>query len=368
MAAASIAPSQTDEAPAIITGSDSGNSGRPEFARSVLTPDDLSLNLGVISINAGLAFATLLLLVLSSELFNKTVEENHYTLARWFKPAWSPFAGFWGALSEGWQKSAGNSWLSVLAPAIAVLGLAALIYGVLEPGFGFNEKSLVMIIAIVATVGIVTYWYNGGQIIVSQGLFRMDAAIKLFPIGVLIAGVCVLFSRLDGFQPGIIYGFIASAVVVGSIEPNREQNGKIIFFPALALLALCVVAWLLISPFRDLANDHSSLWAAVPESVAVGVFVGALESTFFQMIPIRYLDGHKIWSWNKAAWVVVAGTTAFLFWDVLLRDQSSSMSSITKATPIAAIIAMVACFLLSVCFYAFFRLRGPDIAPEAEAA
>lgn len=305
--------------------------------------------------------------MLSSELFNKTVEENHYTLAKWFKPVTSPFAGVWGALTKSWQMSAGNSWLNAIAPTIAVLGLAALIYGVLEPGFGFNEKSLVMIVAIVATVGIVTYWYNGGQILVSERLFRMDAVIKLFPIGVLIAGVCVLFSRLDGFQPGIIYGFIASAAVIGSMEPNREQNGKIIFFPALALLALCVVAWLLISPFRDLATDHSSLWAAVPESVAVGVFVGALESTFFQMIPIRYLDGHKVWSWNKAAWVVVAGITAFLFWDVLLRDQSSSMSSINKATPLAAIIAMVACFLLSLGFYAFFRLRGPDVEPGAEA-
>ena len=85
--------------------------------------------------------------MLSSELFNKTVEENHYTLAKWFKPVTSPFAGVWGALTKSWQMSAGNSWLNAIAPTIAVLGLAALIYGVLEPGFGFNEKSLVMIVA-----------------------------------------------------------------------------------------------------------------------------------------------------------------------------------------------------------------------------
>ncbi len=135
----------------------------------------------------------------------------------------------------------------------------------------------------------------------------------------------------------------------------------------LALLGLCLLSWFLISPLRDFANDHGGWWAALPETIAVGVFVGALEGTFFQMIPLRYLDGHKIWSWNKAAWVLVAAA-AFLFWDVLLRDQSSSMSTVSHGTPAAAIVAMVLCFVFSVGFYAFFRLRGPEEALETVEA
>jgi hypothetical protein len=225
-----------------------------------------------------------------------------------------------------------------------------------------------MLISTIVTVGVVTYFYNGGQLIISRQMFGMGGVIRLFPIGVLVAAVCVLFTRLDGFQPGIIYGFIASAAVVSTTEPNKEQSGKILFYPVLALLGLCLLSWFLISPFRDLATDHSSLWAALPETIAVGVFVGGLEGTFFQMIPIRYMDGHKVWSWNKLAWVLLAGSAAFMFWEILLHKQSSSASSVTHGTPAVAIVAMSICCILSLGFYAFFRLRGPEEALETEAA
>jgi hypothetical protein len=363
---ASIAPHDTTAPGSIITGG--GNSGRPEFAQSVLTPGDLSGNMGVISTNLALALSTLMLLILSSELFNKTVEENHDTLKRWLKPVAGPLESLFTRIGDGWNSSTGGSGIGKIGPPIAVLAVAGLIYGVLEPGFGFNDKSIVMFLSVVITVGIVTYFYNGGQLLVSLRLFSIGGAIRMFPIGVLVAAVCVLLTRLDGFQPGIIYGFIASAILLGDTEPNEEQTGKIIFYPALALLALCLLSWFLISPFRDFATDHTSLWAALPETVAAGVFVGALEGTFFQMIPIRYLDGHKVWSWNKLAWLLVAGITAFMFWGILLHKQSSSMSSVSHGTPAVAIVAMVICFLLSLSFYAFFRLRGPEEALETVQA
>jgi len=366
VAAVSIAPSQTDEAPAITTGSGGGNSGRPEFAQSVLTPSDLSTSLDVVALNAALVGVTLILLILSSELFNKTVEENHHTLTRWFKPVTGPFAGLSSTIANGWEERTQGNLLGAIGPPLGILAIAGLIYGGLEPGFGLNEKSLVMMLAIVITVGVITYWYNGGQILVSKRMFSTAAAIKLFPMGAVIAAVCVLLTRLDGFQPGIIYGFIASAVLLGATETSEEQQGKTIFYPALALLGLCVVAWFLISPFRDLATDSDSWWAALPEAITVGVMVGALEGTMFQMIPLRWLDGHKLWAWNKLAWVLVAGVTAFMFWTILLHDQSSAMSSVTHGTPAVAIVAIVICFVLSVGFYAFFRLRGPEL--EAEAA
>jgi hypothetical protein len=39
-----------------------------------------------------------------------------------------------------------------------------------------------------------------------------------------------------------------------------------------------------------------------------------------------------------------------------------------RGTPAVAIVAMVLCFVLSVGFYAFFRLRGPEEALETVEA
>jgi anaerobic C4-dicarboxylate transporter len=68
------------------------------------------------------------------------------------------------------------------------------------------DYPIVMFLSVIITVGLITYFYNGGQIIVSKRFLNMDGAIRLFPIGVLVAALCVLLSRIDGFLPGIIYG------------------------------------------------------------------------------------------------------------------------------------------------------------------
>lgn len=304
-----------------------------------------------------LAIVTMLLLVLTSELVNKTVEENQPTLRRWFAWIFEPIQAAGEAIGGAWKSSAGQSFIGVIGAPLAIMTIAGVLYGLSQPGFGFNRESLVLFISIVLTVGIVTYFYNGGQILVHKR-YGLDAAVRMFPAGLVVLIACVTFTRIDGFQPGIIYGFIASAVLMTQVEPNKEQTGKIIFFPVMALLGLCLVAWLLVSPFRDLANDSNSWLAALPEGIAVGVFVAGLEGTFFQMIPIRYMDGHKIYSWNKLAWAVAAGTTAFLLWEVLLNQEESNVSAVSSGTPLVAIIAMAICAVLSFGFYAFFRFRN----------
>ncbi|HVP05512.1 MAG TPA: choice-of-anchor L domain-containing protein [Dehalococcoidia bacterium] len=349
------------------TGGGGGNGRyRPDFSKSTLSVGSIDTKAGVLSTNAALAVITLMLLVLTAEVFNKTVEENQDTLKRWFAWIFGPIERAGERIGAAWNASAGQSFLGVIGAPLAVLLIAGALYGFSQPGFGFNTESLVLFISIVATVGIITYFYNGGQILVTKR-FGMNAAVRIFPAGVLVLAACIIFTRIDGFQPGIIYGFIATAIFLGGAEPDKRQNGQIIFYPVMALLGLCLVAWLLLSPARDLANDHSGWLSALPEGIAVGVFVGGLEGTFFQMIPIRYMDGHKIYSWNKAAWALAAGATAFMVWEILLNKERSNVSAISSGTPLVVIIAMAICAFLSFAFYGFFRFRNEVLGAEAEA-
>jgi hypothetical protein len=350
------APGQTGSA-AIVAGS-GGNNARPQFARSVPDAGDLSANTSLIGSNVGLAAGTLVLIVLSAELFNKTIEENREAITGWLRPALAPIDKVVVSVVGKWDSFGNESFLHIVGPPVATLVVSGLIYGGLEPGFGLNEKGLVMLVGVVVTLGLVTYCYNGSQALVSRRLFSLNPAIHIFPLGILVAAVCVLTSRLEGYQPGIVYGFIASTVIFGDSPSNTEREAKTVLYPTLALLALCLLAWLLISPLRHLATSHDGIWPALPETIAVGVFVGSLEGTFFQMIPIRYLDGHKLWIWSKLMWLVVAGISAFMFWDLLLGDQSDSATTVTHGTPAAALVAMSTCCILSFGLYLFFRLRS----------
>ena len=303
-----------------------------------------------------------MLLVASAELFNKTVEENEDDFKRWFKVVFGPVesASAWLHRVAGGE---GSLLGKVVAPLV-LLGLGGLIYVISEPDFGFNDRSLVVLLSMLTALAILTYFYNGGQIFMAHRL-GVGMALQLFPVGILFALISIGLTRLDDFQPLVIYGFVASAAAVGGVEHTREQEGQVFFYPTLALLGLCLGAWLLLSPARSLATGHDGLVAALPEAVAAGVLVGGLEGLFFQMIPLRYMDGHKIWSWNKAAWLLVAGLSAFAAWQLLFNHERSSIEAIGHGTPEAAIAAMVVCFGLSFGLWAFFRLREGALPAEA---
>jgi len=251
----------------------------------------------------------------------------------------------------------GTGFASVVAP-FSILGLTALVYGFAEPGFGFNDKSLVLVASLVFGVGAVTYTYSGSQALLCNRNHGIPSGVKLFPVGLAVAVLCVLVSRVENFQPGIIYGFIASFAVFGAATLDRRQLGQLVFIPGVILLAVCILAWFLVGPFRELAQDHSDSWlAAVPEGVAAAIFVGGLEGIFFNMIPLEFMDGKKLWDWNKAAWVGMASVTAFLFWHVLLNTEDSYFSALQRTTPLTAILLIGICMALTLAVWTFFKLR-----------
>ena len=272
-------------------------------------------------------------------------------------PAARPVAAGEGVGSLWSKFFSGRGIAGILGP-IVVLLIAGTIYGFSEPGFGLNEKSLVMFLGVVLTIGILTYWYDGGQVLMAKRL-GLQSVIRLFPIAIVIAIASVALTRIEGFQPGLIYGFIAAAVVVGPSQLTKDEEGHLIFWPAVSLLVLATIAWLLVSPFRELAEDNpGSVFAALPETVAVGLFVGAIQGMFFQLIPMKFMDGHKVWSWNKFAWLALAGTTAFLFWHILLNKERSSFDALSEAMPATAIALMGTCFLLTLAGWAYFRTKS----------
>src|SRR5690606_35586074 len=116
------------------------------------------------------------------------------------------------------------------------------------------------------------------------------AAVRVFPFAIFIALICVLASRLGGVVPGVLYGFVGTAVFLRPHRLTEDQEGKMIFFPLVALLILSVVAWLLVDNFRV---ENPSNWHVFFEGILVGIFIGGLEGIAINMIPIAYLDGSK---------------------------------------------------------------------------
>ena len=310
----------------------------------------------VIGTNLMLALITLIVMLMTAAIFNQTLEENDRelrTALHWLAAPFRAINGLFGGIGA----TIGSSWMRTAIGPLVALGLAALLFAFEDPTFGFNDETVVLTLSFLAAFVALTYVYEGGQLLMTNR-YGVPAAIQIFPTGVIIAIVFVLVSRIQGFQPGLVFGFIAAHTLTAPAVMTREQQGKQVLWPALAMLSVCVIAWLLASPARDLAQDGDSMWAALPEGIAVGVFVAGIESLFLTMIPIKFMDGHKLISWSKPAWAAIALSSGFLFWHAMMNEERDSLDALGQTGASTALTLMAVALAISLGTYLFFRVRN----------
>ena len=151
-----------------------------------------------------------------------------------------------------------------------------LIYGFLSPDFGLNAKSLVLFISLVIGLGFLTYFSEGSTTRLATRRYRADASIKLYGTAVIVAIIAVVISRTVSFQPGLVYGFIASAVIIAPVALAKRDDAALVLVPAIGLLIVSVLAWLLLGPVKAAAAD-GSFAPALAQTILAMIVIGGLE-------------------------------------------------------------------------------------------
>ncbi len=328
---------------------------RSQFVKSVRGLSDISGDFDFLLTNLILTGVMLLLIFLTSEIFNQTIRDNQDDIEDWVRDKFGPVVGVWEGMQSVMHSATANSqhllnffWLGI------VLIVSVFIEGFLNPGFPTSAGSLLIFLSLFVSVGIMTYLTEGLEALLSRKVWNQNAAVRVFPLAIVIAGICVFFSRLGGVAPGVLYGFVGTAVFLTPPTMTDDQVGKNIYFPQLFLLALCVVSWLFVDEFRSANPSHFDIFM---EGVLIGIFIGGLEGIFINMIPIAYLDGQKIMKWNRLAWFTLAGVVTYLFWLILLNDERAYFGSIQQTTPAVALIVCGLCFGLTSLAWLWFRYR-----------
>lgn len=269
-------------------------------------------------VGAAITLGVILFITFPSQLFNRTFEENYdeireITLRR---------LGWLRRFRRDAERDAGGL-LRIGAFAAVVLGGAAL--GSLnDRGFGFNLRSAATYIAVVLSIliGIGV----GAMVGAAYRRFRrhpLDPRFHALPAGLLVAATCVLISRLSSFEPGYLYGVIASLAFQGTL-PKNEQ-GHTAALGAVASLAVALAAWLIWVPVGHAASAPGASFAVVLAADLLGsLFVGGLVGNVIGLMPLRFLSGGTLMAWNRAAWAATFGIAVFLLVEVELRPQSAS--------------------------------------------
>ena len=331
------------------------DSGRPHTFRAVPEVTDVSTDGDVVATNLVLAGVTIWVFF-SSVLFNQTMQENRSEMSGWFKRVRVPVARP-KLPGIGGRAEAALTWAGVL------VGMG-LIYGFLEPDFGFNGHSLVLFLSVVIGVGVVGFFYSGLEAWARRRTLASVVQVKAFPLALAVAAVSVVLSRVLGLQPGVVYGFAASCVVLSGNAESRLE-GKALAVPITACLCLSVACWLFVGPVREVPVGWLS---HLLEGVAVIVFIGGLEGLLINLIPLDVMDGSKIYRWNRRIWVALLLVSAFLFWHVLLNTQRSYFDSLRTASSATVLAGFLLYAAAGIGLWAYFRLRKSRLEREAGAA
>lgn len=368
-------PTPSPQAAAVPPGGSTPPSQRrsqfePLFAASISGPEGIALDPNVLATNAALTLLFVFFFGLTAEIFNSTIDENRDEIEGWmhrlthgplrFLAPLAELDGRLDRLSESGRRGA-------FVHALVVLALIAFVYGFLSPDFGLNASSLILVAALVAGVGFVTYLSEGGTALLVRRRHGAPSTVRLYGTAVGVAIVCVLASRVVGFAPGLVYGFMASSVILTPLALGRREEASLVLVPALALLAVALVAWILLQPIQAATSTDGTWYMALVEAVLSTIFVAGLEGLLFNLLPLHFMDGAVVMRWSRIGWGLTFGTVMFLWWQLLLNRDAAYVNAF-RHTSVDAVIGVLVVFMLTTgVTWTFFRLREhPEPETETE--
>jgi len=335
-----------------------GASFRSSFARVV--PDLPALLAGLVSDprhaagNLLIALLSLLGIALSKEVFNQTVRTNYEEIRRWFR-FWPPIERRLLAGSRGQRPD----WQMFIAFSL----VGGLLYGFLEPRF-FTDlgETLAVFIGMSLALAVVVLVRTLSE---SRYVSRHDGGagrLTFFPLALPVAVLSVVISRVVNFEPGYIYGvFVAVAF---RRELLAAVEGASIALASWVTLGVSLAAWILWMPVESLTAPGAPFLVFVAENFLVLVFVLGLEALLFGLLPLQFLDGEKLFAWNRRRWLAIWGLTAFLALQVLINPSSRGRFVVSGEAGLVTWIALfVAFFALTAGLWLWFRLKGAGGEP-----
>jgi hypothetical protein len=210
----------------------------------------------------------------------------------------------------GWPLAAGG------------LLIASLISSFVNPGFGFNASSVRVFLSILASflldaaVGwFIVIW------LVRRTTPNVTAAFRFVPATLVIVVAAVLFSRLTGFQPGIVFGLVAG-VIFGSALAVADK-AKVALVPLGYSFAAALVGWVGYSIMAAVVGQHPGILVLFVQETLAAVTIAGIAALPIALVPLRGLAGYDIFHWNRWVWGAAYAVGVFGFFFVLMPKPFS---------------------------------------------
>lgn len=341
--------------PPVVTeraGLASGDAAAPSVLAALPSPAQAGVTPGQLAITALVTVVLVLLVAFPTALLNSAVDTGVDRVSTWLRQrrAVQPPSG------------TGRSWTSTWWWAACGVAAAALISAFVDPQFGFNPGSARMLLSLLVgfALDVVLGWFL--VIWLARRLIpEAKHSFSFKPITLLVVIAAVVFTRVTGFEPGIVFGLVAG-VSFGALA-SKAQSARVVLLPLGFALLLGVMAWLA----YGLIPATDSFWLTFLQETLASVAIGGMAALPIALVPLRGLAGHTIWQWNRWVWAGCYAVGLMAFFTVLMPmpfSWSEVSLDLVSWLVIYFAYALIAVVLWLVIAYARRSRAQPATPPE----
>ncbi len=250
---------------------------------------------------------------------------------------------------------------------IAAAGVlaASLISSFIDPSFGFNAASIRVFGSILLSflLDAVLGWFLL-ILFVRRANPNATAHFRFAPASLIVVVIAVLFTRLTGFQPGIVFGLVAG-VVFGAVIATTEK-ARLAMISLGYSFVLAVVGWIGYSAISSAAGTHPAAGLVFLQETLSAMAIGGIAALPIALVPLRGLAGHEIWRWNRWVWAGTYAVGLLGFFVVLMPKPFSWATVGVSVWTWAGIYAAYAIGAVVLWLVAARPWRKAEVATETE--
>ena len=305
------------------------------FADALPSPGEVRWDVGSVLRSLLLTLVLVVLLALPVGIVNSAAEAH---------------AGRLAALRARLRIAAVAAW-SARVPAAATVAGGAVVYGFVEPAFGFDLSSLALVLGMAVAFGVVSLAKEASKLLYVGQWWGISGHLAVVPGFLVVAVVCVTLSRVVGLESGLLLGTLLAFSTGRALRSDEE--GPALAVAAASLTAVGLLAWVLRDPFVAAAGPAGSFVPEVVGAALSAITVASLANLVWALVPIA-LDGAALLRWSRPAWAFFAVLGGFAFVHVVLHPPAGTGSFVGRDAFLAVLIGAYLLGALGFCAW----LRG----------
>ena len=318
-----------------------------------ISPEQIVIEPEVILLNTGIAVVALLYFGLVTTWINESLENYSQEIALTLNKILRKVKL---TRREPLAPKGHRSLSVVLLSWLLILSITAFIQTFLYPQSLFSRTWLGQLATLILSGLIIT----GLQIVLEWMQRRLAAkrpdvkTTEVSLIGVVLAAISVSLSRLMNFQPGVVLGSVDGLYCCPPLDDPREDGQRALVTKG-GIFGLTFIGWL-ISPLFNQAPGVQAL--------LITLFVVGVQYAFFELLPIRGLDGHMVRKWKLWVWVLAFLISAFGFIYLCLNPDIGDLSALRRNSMLTLGVMALLLLFVAIVFKLFLKRLSPVVRDE----